>query len=139
MIERMTSNIIRLSLGSLLFLFTVSCVNKTKTNTVSKRKILKDCRYYAYDAQQIVSNLGCYNCHVRNKDRLLEIPTFTEISTMDSLKLITYAFTKKHKGWYDKNGTFKNSRMDTLSDCEVKNVIRYIKDFNRDSPPMPSQ
>lgn len=52
------SNIVRLGLGSLLFLFTVSCVNKTKTNTVSKRKILKDCRYYAYDAQQIVYNLG---------------------------------------------------------------------------------
>ncbi|WP_157263331.1 hypothetical protein [Pedobacter sp. R20-19] len=48
--------------------------------------------------------------------------------------LIDYAFTKKHKGLYSKTGTFKASRMDTLSDCEIKSVIRYIKDFGRDIP-----
>ena len=60
--------------------------------------------------------------------------TFQEISSMDSLKLIDYAFTKKHKGWYSKSGTFKGSKMDTLSDCEIKSVIRYIKDAERDIP-----
>lgn len=140
MIEQMISNIIKLGFGSFLFLFIVACVNKPKSkdNIVSNKKILKDCRYYAYDAQQIVSNLGCYNCHVRTNERLFEIPTFSEISIIDSLKLLKYTFTKKHKGWYDKSGTFKKSRMDTLSDCEVKSVIRYIKDYNRDTPPMPN-
>jgi len=60
--------------------------------------------------------------------------TFQEISNMDSLKLIDYAFTKKHKGWYSKSGTFKGSKMDTLSDCEIKSVIRYIKDAGRAIP-----
>jgi hypothetical protein len=58
---------------------------------------------------------------------------------MDSLKLVNYAFTKKHKGWYGKNGTFKASKMDTLNKCEIKSVIRFIKDYTRDTPPMSSQ
>ncbi len=53
---------------------------------------------------------------------------------MDSLKLINYVFKKKHKDWYSKNGTFKAARMDTLSECEIKSVIRYIKDQGRDTP-----
>jgi len=136
----MVSNIIKLSLGSILFLFTAACLNKPLSNqkTLGKGKIVDTCRYYAYDVHQIVSNLGCYNCHVRTNERLFEIPTFSEISIIDSLKLLKYTFTKKHKGWYDKSGTFKKSRMDTLSDCEVKSVIRYIKDYNRDTPPMPN-
>lgn len=50
---------------------------------------------------------------------------------MDSVKLVSYAFTKKHKGWYGKTGTFKDAKMDTLSDCEIKSAIRYIKDAGR--------
>lgn len=65
--------------------------------------------------------------------------TFRELSNLDSLKLIEYVFKKKHNGWYEKNGTFMASRMDTLNDCEIKSVIRYIKDYNRDTPPMSSQ
>ncbi|MCX2583083.1 hypothetical protein [Pedobacter sp. MR22-3] len=64
--------------------------------------------------------------------------TFRGLAAMDSLKLIDYAFTKKHKGWYSKNGDFKTARMNTLSDCEIRSVIRYIKDFGRDIP-MPTQ
>jgi len=48
------------------------------------------------------------------------------------LKLINYAFNKKHKGWYSKNGIFEMAKMDTLTDCEIKSVIRYIKDYGRD-------
>ena len=135
----MVLNIIKLSFGSFLFLFIVACVNKPKSkdNIVSNKKILKDCRYYAYDVHQIVSNLGCYNCHIWAGNRLNEISTFEELAKMDSLKLINYAFTKKHKGWYSKTGSFKTARMDTLTDCEIKNVIRYIKDAARNIP-MPS-
>jgi len=71
-------------------------------------------------------------------NRLNEISTFEELAKMDSLKLINYAFTKKHKGWYSKTGSFKTARMDTLTDCEIKNVIRYIKDAGRDIS-LPSQ
>ena len=135
----MVSNIIKLSLGSILFLFTAACLNKPKSkeNTLIKKKLIDICRYYAYDVQQIVSNLGCYNCHILAGNRLNEISTFEELAKMDSLKLIDYAFTKKHKGWYSKTGSFKTARMDTLTDCEIKNVIRYIKDAARNIP-MPS-
>ena len=135
----MVSNIIKLSLGSILFLFTAACLNKPKSkeNTLIKKKLIDTCRYYAYDVHQIVSNLGCYNCHIWAGKRLNEISTFEELAEMDSLKLINYAFTKKHKGWYSKTGSFKTARMDTLTDCEIKNVIRYIKDAARNIP-MPS-
>ncbi len=55
--------------------------------------------------------------------------TFSDLVSMDILKLIDYVFNKKHKGWYSKTRTFKASQMDTLSDCEIRNVIRFIKDF----------
>lgn len=135
----MVSNIIKLSLGSLLVLVVFACTNGSKnTKNITPKKIVDTCRYYRYDARQIVSNLGCYNCHVRTDERLFKIITFSELSKIDSLKIIDYAFTKKHKGWYSKTGTFKKSRMDTLSDCEIKSAIRYIKDYNRNIP-MPNQ
>ncbi|NTD95631.1 hypothetical protein G6M26_22755 [Agrobacterium tumefaciens] len=136
----MISNIIKLSLGSILFLFTAACLNKPKSkeNTLIKKKTIDTCRYYAYNVHQIVSNLGCYNCHIWAGKRLNEISTFEELASMDSLKIIEYAFTKKHKEWYSKTGSFKTARMDTLSDCEIRNVIHYIKDAARNIP-MPSQ
>ncbi|MGN7989213.1 hypothetical protein ACTJKC_17830 [Pedobacter sp. 22226] len=136
----MVSNTIRLSLGSLLIFLMLACRSEPDNVTnVAQKKPIDTCRYYRYDARHIVSDLGCYNCHVKNGERWYEMPTFKELSAMDSLKLIDYAFTKKHKGWYSKNGTFKTVKMDTLSDCEIKSAIRYIKDYNRDLPPMPSQ
>ena len=135
----MVSNTIRLSLGSLLILSMLACRSKPDSVTnIAPKKTIDTCRYYRYDARHIVSNLGCYNCHVRTDERLFKIITFSELSKIDSLKIIDYAFTKKHKGWYSKTGTFKKSRMDTLSDCEIKSAIRYIKDYNRNIP-MPNQ
>ena len=128
------SNLIKLSLSSLLFLFVLSCQNSKTNKKIMVRKDIATCRYYRYDAGQVISNLGCYNCHIRAVDRWYDMLTFNELSQMDSLKIIDYAFTKKHKGWYSKTGTFKASQIDTLSDCEIKSVIRYIKDFGRDIP-----
>lgn len=142
MIKQMASSTTKLSLGSLLLFLILACVNESKnteSTVVKKKSIDETCKYYAYDAQQIVSNLSCYNCHVRTDERLdNNIPTFSELSAMDSLKLINYAFKKRHKGDYSKKGAFKTSRMDTLSDCEIKSAIRYIKDYNRNIP-MPGQ
>ncbi len=139
----MVSNTIKLSLGSLLFYFIFSCTNRPKnvTNVVVKKELVDTCKYYRYDAGRIVSNLGCQNCHLlyqpgQKDDR--GWATFSDLAAMDSLTLINYTFTKKHKDWYSKTGTFKKSRMDTLSDCEIKSVIRYIKDYNR-SIAIPSQ
>ncbi len=96
----MVSNTIKLSLGSLLFFVMLACINKSKNNKLITKKITVDsCNYYKYDARQIVSNLSCYNCHLRTDERLdNNIPTFSELSAMDSLKLVDYTFTKKHKG-----------------------------------------
>lgn len=133
----MVSNIIKLSLGSLLVLLFFNCKNAEKRDKNMINVSTDTCKYYRYDAGQIISNLGCKNCHIsmsiEKKDEYGAI-TFVGLAAMDSLKLIDYAFTKKHKGWYSKNGTFKGSKMDTLSYCEIKGVIRYIKDFGRGIP-----
>jgi len=131
----MISNTIRLSLGSLFVLLFFNCKNTEKRDKNVIKISTDTCRYYRYDAHQIVSNLGCQNCHLpyvagQKDDR--GWATFNDLVAMDSLKLINYVFTKKHKGWYSKNGTFKAARMDTLTDCAIKNVIRYIKDSARD-------
>ena len=138
----MVLNIIRLSFGSVL-LFTASCVNKptSNQNALDKKKVVDTCRYYRYEAGQVISTLGCRNCHLAPDLELKDDrgwPTFRGLANMDSLKLIRYTFKEAHKGWYSKTGSFKTARMDTLSDCEIKNVVRYIKDFDRDIP-LPSQ
>jgi len=130
----MVFNTIKLSLGSLLILLFFNCQNAKKSNKKIIKKSTDTCKYYRYDARQIVSNLGCYNCHVKNGERWYKMPTFRELSAMDSLKLVDYAFTRQHKGWYSKDGTFKSAKMDTLTDCEIKSAIRYIKDYGRDIP-----
>ncbi|WP_316824327.1 hypothetical protein [Pedobacter miscanthi] len=128
----MALNTIKINLGSIILVILIACNARTE-NRKDKASNQDTCKYYRYDAHQIVSNLGCQNCHVPYGDRMdKNIFTFREISVMDSLKLINYAFKKKHKGWYSTIGTFKASRMDTLSDCEIKSVIRYIKDSGRD-------
>lgn len=130
----MVLNTIKITLGSILLLLAIACHTQEK-----KKSDQNTCRYYAYDAHQIVSNLGCKNCHVPYGDRMdKNILTMKEISIIDSLKLVNYTFTKKHKGSYSKNGAFKTTIMDTLNECEIKSVIRYIKDSGRDIP-LPSQ
>lgn len=132
----MVSNTIKISLGSLLFFVIMACLNDSENNTRVIKKITVDsCKFYKYDARQTISNLSCYNCHVRLEKRLdNNIATFSELSAMDSLKLIDYAFTKRHKGDYGKKGAFKTSEMDSLSECEIKNAIQYIKNYNRNIP-----
>jgi hypothetical protein len=131
----MVSNITRLSLGSILLLLLCSCRNNKEIK--KKTEAIDTCKYYRYHAGQIVSNLGCKNCHLLTDVEIKDDRgwvTFGGLARMDSLRLIDYTFTKRHKDWYSKNGPFKATRIDTLSDCEIKGVIRYIKDFGRDTP-----
>ncbi|OWK71740.1 hypothetical protein CBW18_04530 [Pedobacter sp. AJM] len=132
----MVSNTIKLSLGSILFFLFVACINENKINIKAQKKnsLPDSCRYYAYDARQIISNLSCYNCHIRRGERLNNILSFDELATMDSSKLVNFVFIKRHNGNYSMKGAFKTNRMDTLSDCEIKNAIHYIKDYGRDIP-----
>ncbi|KQM78844.1 hypothetical protein ASE74_12860 [Pedobacter sp. Leaf216] len=135
----MVLNIIKLSFVVLLLVSTLSCTTKPKKtkNVAFTKKVIDNCRYSAYDAHQIVSNLGCWNCHLRilpeQKDER-GWATFNDLAKMDSLKLVTYTFEKNHKGWFSKTGPYNDAKMDTLSDCQIKSVIRYIKDTGRDIP-----
>ncbi|MDY0903592.1 c-type cytochrome [Pedobacter sp. CFBP9032] len=110
-----------------------------KENTI--KKSVDTCRFSRYDVGQLISNFGCKNCHIASIEERIDSKgsiSFRGLAAVDSLKLIDYIFTKKHKGWYNKDGNFKTARMDTLSECEIKNIIHYIKDSGRDIP-MPTQ
>lgn len=134
----MVSNLIKLSLGSLLSILLFACQN-VKENII--KKSVDTCRFSRYDVGQLISNFGCKNCHIASIEERIDSKgsiSFRGLAAVDSLKLIDYIFTKKHKGWYNKDGNFKTARMDTLSECEIKNIIRYIKDSGRDIP-MPTQ
>lgn len=134
----MVSNLIKLSLGSLLSILLFACQN-VKENTI--KKSVDTCSFSRYDVGQLISNFGCKNCHIASIEERIDSKgsiSFRGLAAVDSLKLIDYIFTKKHKGWYNKDGNFKTARMDTLSECEIKNIIRYIKDSGRDIP-MPTQ
>lgn len=134
----MVSNLIKLSLGSLLSILLFACQN-VKENTI--KKSVDTCRFSRYDVGQLISNFGCKNCHIASIEERIDSKgsiSFRGLAAVDSLKLIDYIFTKKHKGWYNKDGNFKTARMDTLSECEIKNIIHYIKDSGRDIP-MPTQ
>jgi len=134
----MVSNLIKLSLGSLLSILLFACQN-VKENII--KKSVDTCRFSRYDVGQLISNFGCKNCHIGSIEERIDSKgsiSFRGLAAVDSLKLIDYIFTKKHKGWYNKDGNFKTARMDTLSECEIKNIIRYIKDSGRDIP-MPTQ
>ncbi|GGE44235.1 hypothetical protein EV200_101260 [Pedobacter psychrotolerans] len=136
----MVSNITKLGLGSLILFFISACTIEPKKNNLNK-KIADTCKYNVYNAGRIVSNLSCKFCHLSPDLAIKDDkgwPTFRGLARMDSLKLIDYTFTKKHKGWFSKNGPYKNAKIDTLSDCEIRSVIRYIKDFDRDIS-LPSQ
>jgi len=128
----MVLNTIKLSLGSTLLLLAFACLNPKQENV--NLAPIDTCKYNRYNTGQVISNLGCKNCHIQQIIRMENIPTFGEIANIDSLKLTNYVFTKKHKGSYSKNGTFKTTIMDNLNECEIKNVIRYIKDSGRDIP-----
>ncbi len=135
----MASNTIKLSLGSILLCLFFACTIEPRSNksVFQKKNVTDTCGYSKYNARQIMTGLGCDNCHTKlGSAKFRDIPTFSDISTFDSLKMIDFAFIKRHNGWYNKN--LKASRMDTLTNCEIKSVIRYIKDFGRDVP-LPNQ
>ncbi|TCO23685.1 hypothetical protein EV200_105154 [Pedobacter psychrotolerans] len=109
----MVSNIIKLSLGSLLFTSIFACRNVDENANINS---IDTCKFYRYDVGENISNLGCMNCHLASIDEKFDgrgFISFNGLAAIDSLKLFDYAFTKKHKGWYSKTGTFKASRMDT--------------------------
>lgn len=134
----MVLSLIRLSLGSLgmcvLFACTGSVNNKNRIPQVIKA--VKDtCNLDLTGGRRLIANLSCTNCHIvwDNGPRMRKnIPLFTELSAMDSLKLRDYVFKTKHNGMYIKDFSDAGKRIDSLSECDKNNLIHYIKDHNKD-------
>jgi hypothetical protein len=53
---------------------------------------------------------------------------------MDSVKLKDYIFKSKHKGMYSNQLKSSGEKLDSLTECQIRNLMHYIKNFNRDIP-----
>ncbi|WP_316824050.1 hypothetical protein [Pedobacter miscanthi] len=133
-------NITKLSLDSFLIIFlAVSCTEnkkyKSETIKIQPKKIIDDCvTLDLAKGNNLEFNVGCSGCHTAHEKRnLLNVPSFPELSRIDSLKLSDFIFLSKHNGYFKKEPTlnFRIKKIDSLSECDRKNLIHFIKQYNR--------
>lgn len=137
----MVLNTIKVSFGSVLLLLFVACTNTgnqhNRQNSISK--VQKDtCQLDLGAAESIELHVGCGNCHTYDPKRQFpQVPTFKEIADIDSLTLSDFIFKTRHKGYFLKDtilSNHNNKALDTLSECDKKNLIHFIKSNNRRIP-----
>ena len=135
----MDLNITKLSLGSLLLvLLTLSCINRNNDKSDALAKIKTDtCKIDPEKADALGSDISCTSCHTLAKERVSpDVFTMKEVSDMNSLKLRDFLFIIRHKknlSLYKEAAITKQrlKKIDSLSDCDRKNLIHYIKEYNR--------
>lgn len=130
---------IKLSLSNLLIiLLTLSCRNSTEHKTTSLAKTVVDtCKVAPEKAEELGQDISCTSCHTSADERVSpDVFTMKEVSNMDSLELREFLFIVKHKKNLSlyKDAPIAKQRLkkiDSLSDCDRKNLINYIKQYNR--------
>ncbi|MGN7985780.1 hypothetical protein ACTJKC_00485 [Pedobacter sp. 22226] len=134
----MDLNITKLILGSfLIILFIIGCKGENKeVTTKNDAKMLADTCGALYPAKgsELEFSIGCRSCHAQQEKRIYShVPSYFELSKIDSLKLRDFIFISKHKGYFKKEPflNHKIKTLDSLSDCDRKNLIHYIKEYNR--------
>ncbi|SHG41976.1 hypothetical protein [Pedobacter caeni] len=132
----MDLNTIRLSLISLMIFLMFACTSNNKEQQKGLKEKTDPCRLYLYEGNTILSEIGCRNCHLRAGTQRLapNIPLFKELSAMDSLKLKDYIFKSKHNGMYSNELKSSGEKLDSLTECQIRNLTHYIKNFNRNIP-----
>lgn len=136
----MVLNTIKLGLGSLFVLLILACSgNKVKEKKQSGTTMLNknSCNLSLANGRQIVNKLGCRNCHSRNDygpAPMKNIPLFIKVSAMDSIKLAEYIFKTRHNNMYNKELKDSGKKLDSLNDCERKDMISYIKSYQHIKP-----
>ncbi|GAA4201280.1 hypothetical protein GCM10022289_14400 [Pedobacter jeongneungensis] len=133
----MDFNITKLSLGSLLMvLIALSCRNNDKTDVLVKNKT-DTCKVDTEKAEKLGRGISCTSCHTLADERVgPNVFTMKEVSDMDSLKLRDFLFIIKHKKNLSlyKDAPIAKQRLekiDSLSECDRKNLIHYVKEYNR--------
>ena len=135
----MVRNII--SLGSIAIVLFISCNqgNKRTESAKSKPAMQKlSCILDLGATESIELHVGCGNCHTSNANRAFSnVPTYAEIAAIDSLKLSDFIFKKRHNGYFLRDTILlnhNNKAIDTLDECERRNLIHFIKSNNRRIP-----
>jgi len=137
----MVLNTIKVSLGSLALILFMSCNqgNKRTENPIPKPAIQKlSCILDLGATESIELHVGCGNCHTSNAERAFpNVPTYAEIAAIDSLKLSDFIFKQRHNGYFLRDTILlnhNNKAIDTLDECERRNLIHFIKSNNRRIP-----
>lgn len=115
-----------------------SCRNSTEHKTTPLAKTAVDtCKVDTEKSEKLGQGISCTSCHTLADERVgPNVFTMKEVSDMDSLKLRDFLFIVKHKKNLSlyKDAPITKQRLkkiDTLSDCDRKNLIHYIKEYNR--------
>ncbi len=127
---------VRLSLGSIIICLFLSSCNSQES------KHIKDVTYTENDicnldlsrGEAVILKLGeCRYCHLINDVPRFKknIPIFKELAALDSLKLSNFIFAGKHNGMYKKVFPQVVKRIDSLDDCQKRNMIHFIKNTGR--------
>ncbi|WP_440789325.1 c-type cytochrome [Pedobacter sp. 22226] len=127
-----------------MFSLAIGCTNSNKTSIAKTDIPPRDTCGPWYSAagndirdskgSDLAFDIGCNSCHPSGGNRtMITLPTFEEISRIDSLKLRDFIFISKHKGYFKKEPAlnYKIKKIDSLSDCDRKNLIHYIKNQSR--------
>ena len=136
----MFSSTKKLILGSAIIFFAISCTSDQKKVKQSRvAEIRRDtCQLALGKAQIIELGVGCGNCHTYDeKRRYPKLPTYAEISSMDSLRLSEFIFKTRHNGYFLTDTMLinhNNKALDTLNVCEKRNLMFFIKSVNRHFP-----
>lgn len=123
-------------LSSLAICFIIVAYNNNRPLQSQKSKsVLKDsCRLERSTGSMVIAKVGeCRHCHLMfDVPRMrAHIPIMNEIAALDSLKLSDYLFRSRHNGMYTKSYPSSNKAIDSLDECERKNLIHFIKNAGR--------
>jgi len=115
--------------------FLIACTSGTSGKLKVAFTAADTCKADRIKGRILGDKLSCTNCHFAwdEATRLREdILLLREISLMDSVKLSSYIFKTRHNGMFSKDFPDAKNTVDSLSDCDQKNLIHYLKDHNRE-------
>ncbi|MCX2485023.1 hypothetical protein [Pedobacter sp. MR2016-24] len=127
---------IKRNLGSIIIgCCLLACNNSHHTNEKVLAVKIDSCQLSLSFGDAVMAKMGeCRYCHLRGDVPRFEenVPTLTELAAMDSLKISNFIFIGGHSGMYKESSSplFKR-KLDSLDDCEKRNLIHFIKDYKR--------
>jgi len=124
-------------MGIVLFYLMISCSSNHRSEENSLRTSVDSCLVNLYDGELLLDKIGiCRSCHLAGPGPRFDAMTltFNELSVLESSKISDYVFAKKHGGMFVKDYPESGQVIDSLSNCDKKNLIHLIKAAAKNTP-----